>query len=296
MNILITGSQGYIGKALCEMLCKKHKVIGLTSSTIKQNDDYKLIKVDLNDTNFINYIPKNIDIIFHLAQSPKYRIFPHGSEDLFNVNMASTFKLLEWSRVNGIKKFFFTSSANVYSENNNKIKENDKVDPQSFYAFSKHASEQMIKYYSSYFKTFILRLFTIYGPEQKDKLIPNIINKINTFSEITLNGKTGISITPLYIDDLINIMNKLIEIDIEKNFHILNVCGDEVVSLFDIIYFLEKILNKKANINFLKLRPSLIIGDNSKIKSIISPIQTINIKKGLKNVIEKSDDFLKMGN
>ena len=45
MNILITGSQGYIGKALCEMLCKKYKVIGLTSSTIKQNDDYKLIKV-----------------------------------------------------------------------------------------------------------------------------------------------------------------------------------------------------------------------------------------------------------
>ena len=76
----------------------------------------------------------------------------------------------------------------------------------------------------------------------------------------------------------------------------MNICGDEVVSLFDIIYFLEKILNKKANINFLKLRPSLIIGDNSKIKSIISPIQTINIKKGLKNIIKKSDDFFKMEN
>ena len=43
--------------------------------------------------------------------------------------------------------------------------------------------EQMIKYYSIYFNTYILRLFTIYGPKQKDKLIPNIIDKINQFSE-----------------------------------------------------------------------------------------------------------------
>ena len=36
MNILITGSQGYIGK-LCEMLCTKHRVTGLTSSKIKND-------------------------------------------------------------------------------------------------------------------------------------------------------------------------------------------------------------------------------------------------------------------
>ena len=74
----------------------------------------------------------------------------------------------------------------------------------------------MIKYYSIYFNTYILRLFTIYGPKQKDKLIPNIIDKINQFSEITFQNKSGIILTPLYIDDLINVMDKLIETDIKK--------------------------------------------------------------------------------
>ena len=40
------------------MLCTKHRVIGLTSSKIENDKKYELIKIDLNDTNFTNYIPK----------------------------------------------------------------------------------------------------------------------------------------------------------------------------------------------------------------------------------------------
>ena len=76
---------------------------------------------------------------------------------MFGVNLSSTF-LLEWARNNGVSKFIFTSTANVYDQNDEKLLENSKTLPNSFYGASKLASEQLISQYSNYFSIEILRL------------------------------------------------------------------------------------------------------------------------------------------
>ena len=77
-NILITGADGFIGSHLTEMLVKKDakiKALSLYNSfnnwgwleNIDCIDEIEVICGDIRDTNFINKITKDIDVIFHLA-------------------------------------------------------------------------------------------------------------------------------------------------------------------------------------------------------------------------------------
>ena len=50
----------------------------------------------------------------HLAQSPRYRDFPEGALDVFEVNVGSTQRLLDWACRQGVKRFIYASSGGVY--------------------------------------------------------------------------------------------------------------------------------------------------------------------------------------
>ncbi len=68
----------------------------LTSHNLKKAISYhpsvKTIKADLK-TDFIELLPKNIDVVIHLAQSKKYKEDLDAAEDIFEINVNSTQKL-----------------------------------------------------------------------------------------------------------------------------------------------------------------------------------------------------------
>ena len=71
MKILITGSRGYIGSRLCQLLNHKYKkkieIIGLDSNfyQFKKKLENKIIIKDIRDIQILDL--KNIDAIVHLA-------------------------------------------------------------------------------------------------------------------------------------------------------------------------------------------------------------------------------------
>ena len=142
MNVLITGSSGYIGSNLIRSLANNqdYYITGLSkrSNGIKA-PNYKEIIADLSIADFINKIPihTQFDVVIHFAQSSFYRNFPEKAQDIFDVNTSSTMNLLEWSRRKGIKKFLFSSTGNVYSPSEKMLSETDKCSSSSFYSASK---------------------------------------------------------------------------------------------------------------------------------------------------------------
>ena len=117
MNILITGSTGFIGKNLLRQLsdegdakvyaiCRK-ELIGFKA------DNVKFIETDLSQKNWLQNVPGEIDVVVYLAQSYRYREFPDGAEDMLRINEQCVFEMLEWSRKNGVQKFIFASTGNV---------------------------------------------------------------------------------------------------------------------------------------------------------------------------------------
>ena len=96
-NILITGSQGFIGKNLIREL-NKQDAVNIFEASRKNG-------LNLSEKNWTKNLPEHeIDVVIHLAQSSNYRNFPSKADDIFKINVASTFELLEWCRKRKIKK------------------------------------------------------------------------------------------------------------------------------------------------------------------------------------------------
>ena len=99
------------------------------------------------------------DTVIHLAQSRHYRQFPERADDIFAVNVKSTFQLLDYARRAGAGRFLHASSGGVFGYSYEKFVETDPVNPLNFYLSSKYCAELMVGNYRDYFLTIVLRFF-----------------------------------------------------------------------------------------------------------------------------------------
>ncbi len=287
MKILITGISGFVGNAVGQVLSHQNQIYGLTRNQISCNY-FTPIFADLSCENFTKLLPAKIDCVIHFAQSSRYRDFPEGVSDMNRINIHSSLDLLEWSRINGVKKFIFASTANVYGNGQRKFSETDQTDPISYYGASKLSIEKLSKEYSDFFQIDILRLFTVYGPKQTGMLIPNIAKKVNNGGLITLAEGKGISLSPIFIQDVCSIIERLILIQSNEKYRLINLCGDQIVYLEEIVRIIENIIEKKANIQVTGQKKIVLAGNNSYLKKIIGNHQFIDIKKGLNIFLKES--------
>ena len=199
MTIIITGSAGFIGQALCKSLSLDEPIIGVDF----HNADYCL---DLSEgrKEFQDIVEfHNPRLIIHLA-AYSHVIGETESKDIFGRNVMMTFNV-----VNAIKKtkpcgLILASSASVYGD----ILEGvylptvrDPCSPNEDYAISKYVSEMFpLTYLDSFI---ILRLANVYGPGQKNKFIPTVIDKAILGEKLILNGYGKQTRQFVYIDDVV---------------------------------------------------------------------------------------------
>lgn len=288
MKILITGASGFIGSNLVRSLAEKHTVYAVVRKKKKfvGNPQVNFIEVDLSRKDFVEELPSGINTVLHLAQSSRYRDFPDGVEDMISININSTGLLLDWARRSEVKHFVFSSTANVYSQTGEKFTEKSATTPNSYYGASKLAAEQLVTQYAQYFAVDILRLFTVYGSGQRGMLIPQIIQKIQSREDIYLASKAGIYLTPIYIDDLLNIFSKIIEIKDDLKLRIMNVCGNESVSLGQIVSNIDEILNIATPIQVTQDTPLNFSGSNDFLFEKIDSLDFTSIAEGLAKTID----------
>lgn len=289
MKILITGAGGFIGSHLVRSLAEKHTVYAVVKKKRKfvGNPQVNFIEVDLSHKDFVKELPSGINTIIHLAQSSRYREFPEGAEDMVAININSTGLLLDWARRSGIKHFVFSSTANVYAQSSEKFTEKSKTAPNSFYGASKLAAEQLVTQYAQFFAIDILRLFTVYGPGQKGMLIPQIIELIRSKREITLAEGAGLFLTPVFIDDVVKIIDKIIHLpSYKKNFSpILNICGSDIISLAEIVDVLSRLLVVDPLTTRTKDEVLCLTGSNKLLQDRVGSNEFVSMEKGLSQTI-----------
>lgn len=247
INILITGANGLLGSHLCTALLDDfivHAVIRKKTNTSNERIFY--IETDMSSDWSIDQLPPAMDIVIHLAQSERFREFPDHAMDVFNVNVASTMKLLDYSRKAGVKKFLYASTGGIYDTSLGVVSENSPITTFGSlgnYFASKLCSEILTHNYTSYFDVNIMRLFFMYGSGQKrSMLIPRLVDNVRNGNPIRLSKGGGIQINPVHVQDVVTCIQKMFDITGSYTY---NIAGPEVLSLEAIAGIISKKLGKE---------------------------------------------------
>ncbi|MDP2926173.1 MAG: SDR family NAD(P)-dependent oxidoreductase [Nanoarchaeota archaeon] len=218
---LVTGGAGFIGSHLVDMLLKNNfKVIvidDLSSGNIENikhnlnNPDFKFLELDITDKEKVKetFISERPDYVFHLAAQINLRESIKDPINDARINILGLLNLLENSRENKVKKFIFSSSAAVYSDEAKiPISENDKTGPLSPYGITKLTTEKYLEFYKrEYLLDFvILRYSNVYGPRQNTKgeagVVSVFINNILNNKPIFINGSGEQTRDYIFVEDV----------------------------------------------------------------------------------------------
>lgn len=172
MRVLVTGSEGFVGKNLVErLLADGHEVVPYDEKIDRPTESY-----------WIEQEP--FDVCFHLACMNQMRATQFPQENL-EVNAMDTRLMAEEARNQGAK-FIYTSTASVYGNAKTiPTPVTEQLNPLTDYAVAKLAGEYFVK--NSGADWTILRLSNVYGPHQT--LDNPYCGVIGRFIEASLAGK-----------------------------------------------------------------------------------------------------------
>lgn len=288
MKLLVTGGTGFIGSHLVDILSQKNELFCLIQGKdqARSSLDVEWVVQDLGSPMDETRLPDHIDAIIHLAQSRHYREFPERSLDIFSVNLRSTLSLLEYGRKIGISKFVYASSGGIYGYSYEKFMETDATNPINFYLTSKYCAELLVGNYNPFFHTVVFRFFFVYGPKQKGMLIPRLIENVRKGESIILYGKSGVRINPIHVKDAIKAFSPALETAVSGVF---NIAGDEVVSIKELSERIGRWVGREPVLVYEKSAiPGDIVGDNSRMKSVLGVIPEISLNEGISELIRSS--------
>ena len=175
---LVTGGAGFIGSHLVELLLKKKlKVLvidNLSNSNVSnikkliKKKKITFIKKNILDKD-INLSKFKIDYVFHLAAIGSIIPSIDDPKKYITNNFNGTLNLLDKIKKQKIKKFVYAASSSCYGLAKYPTSENNPIDNQSPYAFSKWSAEELIKHWSRIYKMpyVSIRIFNAYGPRFK---------------------------------------------------------------------------------------------------------------------------------
>ena len=267
MKILITGAAGFIGGHLIDHLASSHEVHAVARQPLPTSEVH-WIRHDLTQPLEQANLPKTIDAVIHLAQSRYYREFPDHANDIYAVNVHSTFMLLEYARKSGAKHFVIASSGSVYGYRDDPFKETDSAAPSNFYATSKYMGEMLVSNYKRFFHTVTCRLFFVYGVRQNpNMLIPRLIHSVNHSNPITLQGQDGMRINPIHISDAIEALTQTLTLEGD---HVINVGGAQVLTLREISNIIAECEGREPVFTIQNdVKPNHLIGNTAKMHALL---------------------------
>jgi len=315
-NILITGGAGFIGSHLVdELLLKNYKVKVLDNlsngSLLNLQDalkskDFTFIEGDILDKSLCEKSFMGIDIVFHLACLGVRHSLHHPFENQ-RVNAEGTYNVLQAAGINGIKKFFYISSSEVYGRAKTfPITEETIPEPTTIYAASKLAGEVYSKaFYESFgLNVAILRLFNNYGPRahyewDAGELIPRTIVYVLNDKKPVIFGDGKNARDFIFVKDTARILSSLIDNN--------TIIGDTInigvgieYSIKDIINKILVLMNKQdLGVKYFPFRPAdtpRLWVDPIKFNNILDIKPLYSFEEGLKDTIRYFEELNKTNN
>lgn len=253
---IITGATGYIGSHVLKHLLSKGWEIHVVAdpkfgySAIEDvRSQIDIFEYNGEINSLITYFQKvNVDVVFHLAAAVITNYKPEQVPVLIQSNIQFGTEILEAMKASSTRKIVSTGS---YWQNYN----SDSYNPVDLYAATKEAFEKIVKLYVDAFNVrhINLRLFDVYGEDDKRPKLWNILKKIAGTDEVIEVSPGEQQLDMVHISDVCTAYEAayqlLLESDDIQN-ETFGVMTGKQYSLKSIISLYEQKMGKKMNVHF----------------------------------------------
>lgn len=280
MNILVTGSAGFIGSNLVLRLLESRELLQITGldnlngyydPSLKEyrlrcieakaqahpEHGYAFFKGDIADRALIDrlFAEGHFDIVVNLAAQAGVRYSIENPDAYIQSNVIGFYNILEACRHNPVEHLVYASSSSVYGGNKKvPFAVEDCVDnPVSLYAATKKSNELFAHCYSKLYDipTTGLRFFTVYGPAGRpDMAYFGFTDKLLAGKTIQIYNYGNCRRDFTYVDDIVEGIVRVMKKAPEKKtgedglpvspYKVYNIGGGQPENLLDFVQILQE--------------------------------------------------------
>jgi nucleoside-diphosphate-sugar epimerase len=284
-NILVTGSNGFIGMNICKNLIKPNYFVrgvlrNLDTGLINSNIKYISVGSIDAETKWYNSL-EGVDCVIHCAGISYYK--KKVKLSIYNsINLEGTKNLAEQAVKAGVRRLIFLSSAGVNGEQtfgSTFFKHNDIPQPKNIYTISKWNAEKALLKISKQtgLEVVIIRPPLVYGEYVKKNFfrLLDIIYKQTPLPFASINNLRSM----VAVDTLVDLIICCIDHPKASGKTFL-VSDGEDVSTADLIRKLSKFMNKSPRV-FSVPKPIIqfiasLVGKSFEVKKLIQSFQVDN--------------------
>jgi len=303
-RVLVTGAGGFIGHHLVKYLVARGdwvRGVDLKQPEFEPSPAHEFLVLDLRERRNCERAAQDIEHVYHLAADmggigyiSVYRASVARNNLLINLGM------LEATRLSGVERFFFASSACIYpvyrqaSADVSPLREEDAYPalPEEGYGWEKLTTEKLCQYYREDYglETRIARFHNVYGPlgayeGGREKAPAALCRKIalaRDGDEIEVWGDGRQTRSFLYIADCVEGIYRIMQSDYPEP---LNLGADRLVTIDELVGLIAQIAGKRIRVRHNLNQPQGVRGrnsDNTRLRAVLGWEPAISLEVGLR--------------
>ena len=302
-RVLVTGAGGFIGHHLVNHLVTlgyRVRGVDLDRPAWERTRADEFLRLDLRRASDCASAVRGIEEVYHLAANMGGMGFiEFNKAEIAHDNVLIDANMLEASRREGVRRFFYSSSACVYppfrlqSPDAPPPREEDAypADPVDGYGWEKLYMERLCRHYREDFglETRVARFHSMYGPlgtydGGREKAPAAICRKVALAEDggtIDIWGDGEQTRTYCYIDDCVEGIHRLMR---SEHHEPINLGSDELITINDLALLTARVAGKRVQLRHVP-GPQGVRGrgsDNTRMRDVLRWEPRVSLEEGMR--------------